>query len=233
MAARSLRQAVLDGLQPRLASEGFKLKRSDDQFVRNLEGVTHYFAFIFQNERPGCHVEPLVKLRINRVQEIFHQFMDWGPHSPPSHTLALTLGHCVCDEGRSCEFFVGSVDDVPAQVEHLMRVFHGSALPYYQHWQSLQAIDAELNDRSPDSPSLHLRAESMRFPVAIIVAKLVGRSDFDQLAANYMRKTCLHPAGFYRPSFEALVSYLKDVEPWSGLPQALLPNKASSSESGE
>ncbi len=112
MATKSLKNVLFDAHKPRLATEGFRLKRSDDEFVRRLDGVSHYFAFVFQSERPGCHVEPIAKVRIDRVQVIFHQFVDWGPKGNSlSTTVLMSLGHCVCDKGRHCEFFVGSGDD--------------------------------------------------------------------------------------------------------------------------
>jgi hypothetical protein len=117
---------------------------------------------------------------------------------------------------------MGSVDDVPAQVENVMRVLHEAALPFCQHWQSLLAIDAELNDRSPDSTSYHHPPSATRFPLAIVIAKLVERPDFDQLAASYLKKTTLEEwGGCCRPAYEALVEYLRGVEPWSGIPDAI------------
>ena len=101
----------------------------------------------------------------------------------------------------------------------LVEVFERIALLYVQRWSSLRAIDAELNTNPTRPTKLRPnRGESCR--TGIIVARLVGRPDYEQLATTYTSEMKDH-ARFDLQYFLPLLESLQTVEPWSGIPAEL------------
>ena len=91
-------------------------------------------------------------------------------------------------------------------------IFLEVAVPYFERWASLEAIDIELNE-DPTKRTVHKALAWFRCSTGIIVAKLVGRTDFDRLAASYLDIMREDNKGFYLKRFEVLLKSLETVEP--------------------
>ena len=88
-----LKAALFGSLARRLTSEGFQLNTPDDNFVRCRDGITDIFQVTCLNAKPGYRVQPGVAVRIERVEEIFHQTSGFEPkyqHSTP--TMGTRVG---------------------------------------------------------------------------------------------------------------------------------------------
>ncbi len=128
-------------------------------------------------------------------------------------TIGTSLGNLVFGAASQCEFSLASERDVATTSERLAKVFHDVALPYFGRFSSLAAVDAELNDK----PLAHTRNRGfpwLRCSTGIIVAKLVGRSNYRELVDVY-RGVLAKVDAFHIPNYNALENRLETVEPVS------------------
>jgi hypothetical protein len=116
---------------------------------------------------------------------------------------------------QRCEFPLVSDSQVEDVAEEVMDVFREFALPYVEQWSSLQAIDVELNE-VPGIRTIHRAAGWFRCSTGIIVAKLVGRPNYRQLAAFHHDVMARIDNGFYLKRFEALLKSLDEIAAGSG-----------------
>ena len=80
----------------------------------------------------------------------------------------------------------------------------------------MQAIDAELND-DPSKKTPHRSLAWFRCSTGIIVARLVGRADYEKLAEFYTEVMTQDNKGFYLTRFQNLLRSLESAEPGGGL----------------
>jgi hypothetical protein len=130
--------------------------------------------------------------------------------------MGNSVGIFLTGDSRSCEFRFESKSEVGIIAEKIVHVFRDFALPYFEQWGALLTIDAELNDK-PTERTHHRPLAWGRCSTGIIVAKLVGRSNYDQLAAFYTEVMTQDNKGFYLKRFQALMKTLESVESGSGL----------------
>ncbi len=106
--------------------------------------------------------------------------------------------------------------EVKAVTGKILDVFDKVAATYFLRWSSLVAIDAELND-NPNQGTPHRALAWFRCSTGLIVAKLVGRSDYGKLVSLYVNIMSNDNKGFYLKRFQSLVDSLESVESGSGL----------------
>ena len=110
------------------------------------------------------------------------------------------VGSLLGGEPRDCQFEIKAESQIPGVVQKLLRVFRDVALPYYEKFGSLKAIDAALNDK-PGDRVVHFAVAWFRCSKGLIVAKLVGRANYDQLARFYLEVVQKDNKGFYTKWF--------------------------------
>jgi hypothetical protein len=218
IAKAGLKTAVFKSLSPELAKDGFALKGAKDTFLRRHDGVTDIFQLVCLDGKPGYRIQPNVGVRIERVEELFHQTSGFEPkYQKDTATIGSSMGILLSEDSRACEFLLESASEAASVAEKIAAVFHDFDLPYFDRWASLEAIDAELNDK-PTERTPHRGVPWSRCSTGIIVAKLVGRSDYDQLAAVYTDVMSKFSKGFYLKRFQSLLESLECVESGSGMP---------------
>lgn len=207
-----LKSAIFTSLTPELKKHDFSLKRATNSFVRQRGEVTDQFQLVFLDGRPGYRIQPNVGVRIDRVENIFHQTSGWDPkYQKDTPTMGSSVGILLTGDSRSCEVLLEKESQVGPVAERIEGVFHEFVLPFFERWGSLIAIDAGLNDKPAERTHLrHLAWE--RCSTGIIVAKLVGRRDYDQLADFYMGVMSGDSKGFYLKRFQALLKSLESVK---------------------
>jgi hypothetical protein len=216
-----LKAVIFATTSPELMKSGFSLKLAKDRFVRKRGEVTDLFQLVCLDGRPGYRIQPNVGVRIERVENIFHQTSGFeSKYQKDTLTTGNSIGIYLTGDSRSCEFFLGSQSEIPAIAEKLIAVFRDFALPYFERWGTLAAIDAELNDK-PSERTHHRPLAWERCSTGVITAKLVGRSDYDRLVTFYTQVMTENNKGFYLKRFQALLKTLESVEPGSSLPSKL------------
>ena len=211
-----LKAALFESVRRRLATDGFELKTQYDKFIRRHDGVTDHFQLVCKDAKPGYRIQPNVGVRIDRVEEIFHQTSGFEPkYQGNTSTMGAPVGTLLGGNPRGCEFPLASEPEIPAVTDQIIGVFRKVATPFYKHWSSLAAIDAELNDK-PGERTLYRSLAWFRCSTGIIVAKLVGRPDYDRLVAFYTDVMTRDNKGFYLKRFQPLVASLERVAAGTG-----------------
>jgi hypothetical protein len=216
-----LKVALLEALQQQVAGEGFKLDMKMSSLTRRRGGVRDSFMVQVKTlgaPKPGgLHAEPEVGVRIDRVEDIFHLTSGFEPKyqggtSTMGAPVAVTLGK----DRLAYRFQLESYAEVYSVADQLLRVLQEAALPYFERWGSLAAIDAELNN-DPGKRSVHRGLAWFRCSTGIIVARLVGRPYYDELAVIYTDVMTRDNNGFYLKRFIPLLKSLEAIESGSGL----------------
>lgn len=211
-----LKAALFDSVQRSVKADGFVMKAAKDSFIRRQDGIADIFQLVCLDGKPGWRIQPNVAVRIDHVEDIFHQTSRFEPkYQNDTPTIGGAVGNILTGDNRGSEFFVESAEDIPKATEGLVRVFHDFALPYFQKFGSLHAIDAELND-NPTTRTPHRVAPWLRCSTGLIVAKLVGRPNYDELVQIYSGIMTNTDKGFYLKRFQQLVESLKSIPSRSG-----------------
>jgi hypothetical protein len=212
-----LKKAVLSSLSPELVKCGFSFKLKNNLFIRRRGEVTDQFQLVWLDAKPGYRIQPNVGVRIEQVEDIFHQTSGFeSKYQKDTPTMGNSIGIFLTGDSRDCEFLLESKSEADSTAEKIAGVFREFALPYFERWGSLTAIDAELNNKRGERTHQRVGAW-FRCSTGIIVAKLVGRPDYEQLAAFYAEIMTQDNKGFYLKRFQALVKSLESVESGSGL----------------
>jgi hypothetical protein len=207
-----LKAALFESVRRQLVGKGFELKAAKDKFIRRRDGMTDHFQLVFKDAKRGYRIQPDIGMRIDIVEEIFHQTSGFEMrYQGNTSTMGAAVGTLVSGSPRACEFLLESESEIPYVTEKILRIFRDVALPYFEHWGSLAAIDAELNNK-PAERTYHRALAWFRCSTGIIVAKLVGRSDYENLVAFYTSVMTQDNKGFYLKRFQALVKSLESVE---------------------
>ena len=213
----NLKSDLFHLLGPDLIADGFKLLVSKDRFEKKSGDINALFQLVCLNGKPGYRIQPNVGIRIERVEKIFHQTSGFeSKFQKDTATMGGSIGMFLHRDRRACEFLLKAESEIVPVAEEVARAFRDFAVPYYDRWGSLAAIDGELNDK-PTEPSLHRSMPWFRCSTGIIVAKLRGRLGYDQLAALYTETMAADNKGFYLQRFQALLKSLELIEPESDL----------------
>jgi hypothetical protein len=207
-----LRAGLSRSVGAEIKVHGFALKSSKNVIVRKWADRTDSFQLFLSNGEPGYLVQMNVAVRFERVEEIFHRSSGYPAKSQKdTATIATTVDDLVASDLRPYWFRIVSEDDIPSVTRRIVEAFCGIALPYYDKFGSLSAIDHELNDR-PREPTRNRGFPWLRCSAGIIVAKLVNRPNFAELEACY-RATMDEVGWFYAQRFHNLLESLKSIEP--------------------
>jgi hypothetical protein len=208
-----LKAAMFASLREVLSGEGFKLKAEKDCFVRAHKGHADIFRLVCLSGLPGWRVQPNVAIRIERVENIFHRTSGFeAMYQTDTPTIGGAVGNIKGGDNLTCEFVLENPAEVPKLTGAIMAIFHQFAIPYFDKFSTLAAIDAELNSR-PRERTPNRALPWLRCSTGIIVARLIGRPDYDTLAKTYSEILTRTNKGFYLKRFEALLESLKDVAP--------------------
>ena len=211
-----LKPSLFQCIRQYLSEEGFRLDANRNIFVRRYEGITEILYVTCTNAKPGHWVTPGVGLRFETVEEIFHRTSGWDPKlQNDTNTVGTQVGVLIDGKGTSCRFLLESDSEIASVTEKVVGIFRKVALPYFAQFGSLAAIDTELNDH-PAERSVNSSLAWFRCSRGLIVAKLTGRPDYEQLATFYLDVMTRDNKGFYLKRFEALVESLKSVERLKG-----------------
>jgi len=211
-----LKAEFLESVGRELETEGFKLKAAKDSFVRHRSGVSDIFQLVCKDGKPGWKVQPNVAIRLEQVEEIFHGTSGFELQYQKDTPMGASVGRLLSGSTQSVEFLLASDSDLAPTTEQALRIFRETASPYFERWGSLQAIDAELND-DPSKKTPHRSLAWFRCSTGIIVARLVGRADYEKLAEFYTEVMTQDNKGFYLTRFQNLLRSLESAEPGGGL----------------
>src|ERR1700683_5806036 len=140
--------ALVGSVSRQLAKEDFELRPGSYDFIRRRGGIIDRFGFNVKVQRmDGYRIEPGIGVRMERVEEIFHQTSCYRPRSHGlTSTMGTSVGVIIGKNSWDCAFALKSDTQIEIVTEQLVNSFRSVALPYFLLWSSLTAIDAELNN---------------------------------------------------------------------------------------
>jgi hypothetical protein len=215
---RDARKKLFAELKPRMVERGYKLRLANDLFWRTENDFIYHWQTRCLSGSQGVEIEPAIGIRSETIERIFHQTSTFAPQY---HSGTSTIGASLVNlEGvglREYRCPITTDDDVLPVVERLMVLFETKAIPYFERYRSLEAIDHLLNDQLDERVpgcSFGLPRETR----GLIVAKLVDRPNYQELVEFYRSRIVKVSSGFHVPQFEALVVSLEALQPAAALP---------------
>lgn len=214
---KRLKLEIFEHLKPRLVDHGFKLKAAKETFRRQHDGVTDMFQLIFLDnkidDKPGWRIKLSIAVRVEKVEEIFHQTSSFDQkYQSDTATIGSSLNYLTGISRDDSEFPVNSIDEVPLVCSLILDAFSNFALFYFKRFDVLAEIDRELNTK-PLEYNSNRGVPYFRCTTGLIVAKLVGRADYEYLVEVYTEIMRTSDKGFYLKRFQALVDSLAALTP--------------------
>jgi hypothetical protein len=203
MTKAEVREALYKELVPLF--RGFRLKKSDEGFVRAIPGGTQKIMVPLVDYNPVFIFSLVLCTRLDEVERIFNRFSG----SPPKYQ-AMTLTTMTPLEFfyPSCqgkkEYKVQTAEDIAKAVRDLSSA-GGNLNLFLDRHQDVESLDAAMN--SADGPRFDKSSDPYRAMHALILARLAKNPEFEKLAARYEAQ-----AGNWNPvdkqKLDGLVSYL-------------------------
>lgn len=158
---------------------------------------------------PGFRISPSVGVRFEEVEKIFHRTSGYERAQQKEST---TVGIDVWRVFGRDQYQVTLKDeaDLATATSRIVAIFREKAEAYFAQFNTLAAVDSAINDQ-PSADCVHRDSTSLRCSTGLIVAKLVGRKDYDQLASTYL-DIVRNKASHELPKFESL---LNDLAGWA------------------
>lgn len=208
MAGNAYFQDLIGRLRGAPNLTGFRWRASVQGFCRQQPGVLHMFQIRFI-PTAGGRVVPAVGIRIDRVEALLHRASGLEERfARDTMTIGAEVGSLL-DSGP-VEIPVATPEDVPRAVNVATGLFDAVAIPYFDTYSSLEAVDHLLND-DPSATTPHSPSEWLRASTGLVVATLSRSRDFSALEQTYRSKVARLDRGFYLPQFDVLVADLRTV----------------------
>ncbi len=208
-----LKAQLFDALRLKLQNHDFTLDLKHHRFLRKRGEVTDVYILICLDNQPGYRIEPDMSVRLERVEAIFHQTSGF---KPVDQKYTATWGLPVSVLAGEREIPLATAAQVETATDQLMEIFREYALPFYDRWGSLEAIDAAVN-ANPHERVLYRSLAWFRCSTGLITARLTGRQDYDRLFHAYTEIMKKDNKGFYLKWFEPLTKALETIPPGTGL----------------
>lgn len=196
-----------------LKPHGFKFVRGRQGFIRHFKGGFHRIIIMVTGYDSEYWIDFTFGIRIDKVENIANPFSELAPEGyKDSMTFHSSWGGI---QGNRLLRYRGvyTEDDAMNAALDMLSFFRDVVLPYFEKYTDINTMDAELNNDP-------LRKENTRFKfypyhVAITLAKLTGRSDFEELVEIYRKH--MEVAGGevteeILPKFNELVEHLRTLD---------------------
>ena len=185
-----------------LSETGFRLKKSEDGFVRKISGGRQMLGLPLWDYNPEFEFSLNICIRLDAVEQVFHQFSGSSPkYHPMSFTTITRLEHF--NRGPA-KYMVSTAKDVTSVGGALSGVIRDKITPFFHEHKDVQALDRGVNRRQPGIDITQNPSGAMH---AVILAHMAGNTDFDHLVTNLRNDMQLAPAVPH--AFNRLVEYLK------------------------
>ena len=187
-----LRKVFFEQLGSLLRPEGFVLNRGLERFIlKSSDLELQFWTLTNARGRDVIEIELGLGIRHLKVESIYHHcsgvHAKWQSHSP---TYSIDLWRFAAQESgidanAPDESFVPRVDDAESAANAaaaVYKLFQIHAKTFFSRYRELQNLDVLFNSGvAADVFGLPTR----NLCTGIIVAKLVGRTNFDQLITTY------------------------------------------------
>ena len=198
-----LKNAILNGLEEKLAIYGFKMNKSLPGFRKKTIYGWQDFHLVFLVREKGWEIKLGLLVRFNIVEDIYHQISGFEKkYQKGTHTIGVPVEDLKknWEELDLCE--ESQIDYIKNKVFEL---FKSIALPFYDKYNDIKMVDKSLNNVPEDTS---LAGSIFKGAKSLIIAKLLNRADFAKLEEIYQAYYENFANGFYLPEYLKLKDYL-------------------------
>jgi hypothetical protein len=159
--------------------DGFKYKKSDFEYTKKLNGISHIFRIQLHSKTGWVKVAPSVFLGSYDVNKLFNNAL-----SRNLPLTGITCGFGINNKyGDRGNYSIDSDKDIPSVVESLIIDFNEIAVPLFNKIQVLKDIDEFINKKSEEGI---YRPESVSNAcLGIATAKLCDNPDYNKICEDY------------------------------------------------
>jgi hypothetical protein len=196
---------VLSFLKTELSHHGFKLNESLGEFTRNSNDGWSQFHLTFLNRDACWEINLGMLIRKNIVEDIYHRASYYEPkYHKTTPTIGITIENYLNDD-KEHRYYLNSESDLDFCITGIIEDFKNIALPFFDKYQSLEAIEKAINVKSGKSIFSGVKYEGN---MGIILAKLVNNPDFDYYKNHYFKYYSEKDDGFYLEEFKNILKEL-------------------------
>jgi hypothetical protein len=188
-----LKSELLKALDIKLKDFGFQVNMKLGEFTRRNKDGWNKYQIVFLKTDEGWELKPSLLLRVDSVEDIFHKTSEFEEKYKKG---TPTIGT--------------SIEDYQSNViaQELYIIFKEIALPFFDKYDTLEKIDKALNIKPEDTS---LTGAIFKGSKALIIAKLMCRRNFKELADYYYNYYKNFSEGFYLPNYIRLKEFLENA----------------------
>ncbi len=203
-----LKSELLKKIEERISEYGFKLNRQLSEFNRKTKAGWHKFQILFILKPDSWEVEPAIFIRINQVEDIFHRTSGFEPkYQKGTHTIGLSLNAYVGEMGKY-KYILTEESQIDKLASFYLSAFDEHVLPFFREYDDMNVMEKIIN-ADPYDPKF--TGSIFKGSKGLILAKLTGRDNYDELVKRYTRYYEELSNGFYLASFKALVEDMENT----------------------
>ena|SRR2546423_6170030 len=184
-----LKEKIISGLNDKFTQDGFKYKKTMNEFVRS-QGDFSYKFYIEQLAWSSSYsLDIQLYISQKKIETILKKIIGKWRHNI---TMGQDIGRIYnSPDGReivngSLSIWLYQNEDVEAAIESLEWYYNDIAKPYFQQYQTLEAVDDIINNppfnHCPAYVGGNLDNRCMK---GLIVARLVDNPRYNELVAIY------------------------------------------------
>lgn len=185
-----------------LSGTDFRLKKSEDGFVRKISNGRQMLGVPLWDYNPEFEFSLNICIRLDAVEDVFHLFSG----SPPKyHSMSFTMMTRLAQfTGGPRKYKVKTADDVASAGAAFSPAIQNNILPFFNENQDVKALDRMVNGTGPKIDITLNPSGAMH---AVILARLAGNPDCERLVIK-LRNDMQLAADVAHP-FNQLVEYLR------------------------
>jgi hypothetical protein len=199
-----VRALIYQRLDRLISTHGFRLKKSEEGFVRKIPGGRQVIGVPLWDYHPEFEFSLNVCIRLDEAEHVLHLCLQTPPeYQSASYTIMMRLEYFM--PGQQTTFIFTSERDISDAVDKLSPVLQKEIIPFLDKHQDLKAVAATVNhSEKPVDISVPPYAGIHR----IILAHLTKDPAFEQLVVKY-RKEMGAIVASEREKFEKVVEHLR------------------------
>jgi hypothetical protein len=202
---RQVIELIYEGLGKILVDKSFRLKKSEEGFVRLIPGGRQVIGVPVYDYQSEFEFSLTTCIRLEKVERILHLFLDTPVKDrSESYTTVARLEYFL--SGRPSLFKVTNQQEIEEALAELTPIIRDKMIPFLDQNQDLKALDKIMNHAPKPVDTMNQPYRSMG---AITLARLTENPDFDRLVVKYQEeiRKCMP---IKEQEFNRFVEYLKE-----------------------
>ena len=172
---------IYEMLAKALDGTGFRLKKSEQAFVRQFPGGRQMLGLPLWDYNPEFEFSLNICIRLDAVEQIFHLF---SLAEPKYHAVSdTTITRLEYFTGAPGTFKVITAADVASAGSTLSKTLKEKIMPFFSANEEPKALDRAANRQQPGIDVTQPPSGLMH---RLILARLAGNPEFEQLVQRYL-----------------------------------------------